>query len=517
MRPTVTVLIVLTLAACGVLAGDGIPSAPRLRVEIYAPDGHIQYRWDQQMLEADEGVQVRITLEGQPDRAAIINAGRVGGSLSGQMEASRGVTIGTPQGVLVGEHLTLNTTTGEFRLQQAQAAVDLTPDQPQSLLGYIFGEEIRSTQEVVYVLDGRITTSDRRNPEYTLEAKRIECYPRQRRFKITGAALRLHGVRLPLIPKFSFRIGKDGQKMSPLIPLPGYSSRDKLCLPYQFNFSSPEARLQNNVTVRLTQKRGIRLHSANTYTSANWAALGIVSQTEDAYSDRGAHLVLDRRPELRYTRFSSGANQDTGWAGSLTLANIVEELQTNSPDPAPTVREQSTSLSLRYDWHNDERRDKLGKWCSVAARQTFYSSGDNYQDIALTAGAGGQISSSLRGSLSLTHHILGGRTPFLHDEVGILTELQPACELWLSPNWSLRANASYDMAESDLRDYDLELRRRAHALTWGLKYRSFGNSLGIAIYVNGLTGDTAPYRQTHPLNELYEQTQQELAAPAHGQ
>ena len=275
--------------------------------------------------------------------------------------------------------------------------------------------------------------------------------------------------------------------------------------------------MQSHVTVRLTQKRGIRLHSANTYTSANWAVLGIVSQTEDAYSARGTQLVLDRRPELRYTRFSSGPEQDTGWTGSLTLANIVEELQTNSPDSPPTVREQSTSLSLRYDWHNDERRDKLGEWYSVAARQTFYSSGDNYQDIALTAGAGGQISGSLKGSLSLTHHILGGRTPFLYDQVGIRTELQPAGELGISPNWSLRANASYDLDESDLRDYDLELRHRARALTWGLKYRSFGNSLGIAIYVNGLTGDTAPYRQTHPLNDLYQQTQQELAAPAHGQ
>ena len=114
--------------------------------------------------------------------------------------------------------------------------------------------------------------------------------------------------------------------------------------------------------------------------------------------------------------------------------------------------------------------------------------------------------------MSLTHHITGGRTPFLYDRVETRTELQPRLDLRMSPKWSVLANGRYDAGRGRLRDYEVELRRRAHALTWALRYRFIGNSLGICIYITGLTGDTEPYEQDHPLNDLFDEMQRELEA-----
>ena len=58
----------------------------------------------------------------------------------------------------------------------------------------------------------------------------------------------------------------------------------------------------------------------------------------------------------------------------------------------------------------------------------------------------------------------------------------------------------------------MELRHRARSLTWALHYRFVGNSLGIGLYITGLTGDTEPYEQSHPLNDLFDEMQRELGA-----
>jgi len=515
MRQAVVIFTILSLAASSACAEEAAADASRLIITVDAGEGDLQYQWDRQLLNADQGVQIRLQVEGQPEQTVVIRAQEVAGSLkSGKLTAQKGVTVGTPQGVLTGSQLSFNAETDEFSLKEAQAGVDLSPEQSGSLLGYAFGEEIGRRGEVVYVLRGKITTSDRRTPEYSLTARRIEYYPAANRFTIKGATVRLYGVRIPLLPHFSFRIGPEGRKIPPLIPIPRYSSRDKLVMPYRFNFSSPQADLQSNLTIKLTQSRGIRAHSQNVYTGDRWQAEGIVSQTEDYYAGLGDHLILDRRPQLQYTRFSSQPDQDRGWAGSVTLANIVEDLKEDDdePSPRPTVREQSLQLGLRYDWSSSPADAEDREWYSLAGRQSFYGTGDDYLDLALTAGASRQISKSLKGSLSLTHHITGGETPFLYDRVDTYTELLPRLHLRMSPKWSMLANGRYDVGSSKLRDYEVELRRRVHALTWALRYRFIGNSLGIGLYITGLTGDTEPYEQSHPLNDLFDEMQRELGA-----
>jgi len=516
MRQAVVILTILAVAATSACAADTTGNPSRLIITIDAGEGVLRYQWDRQLLNADQGVQIRLQVEGRPQQTVLIRARQVAGSLkSGKLTAQEGVTVGTPQGVLTGSRLSLNAETDEFSLKEAQAAVDLSPEQSGSLLGYAFGEEIGRRGEVVYVLRGKITTSDCRTPEYSLTARRIEYYPAANRFKIKGAAVELYGVRIPLVPSFSFTVGGEEKEAPPLIPVPSYSSRDKLFLPYRFSFSGPQADLQSNLTIKLTQSRGIRARSENVYTGADWLAQGVATQAEDYYTELGDHLILDRRPQLQYTKFSAGPDQESGWAGSVTLANLIEDLKEDDDDPTPrpTVREQSLQLGLRYDWRSAPADAEKSQWYSLAGRQSFYSTGDNYRDLALTAGASRRISKNFKGALSLTHHIPGGQTPFLYDRVDIRTELQPTVGLRMSPKWSVRADGRYDVGRGKLRDYEVELRRRAHALTWALRYRFIGNSLGIGVYITGLTGDTEPYEQSHPLNDLYDEMQQELAEP----
>ncbi len=513
MRQALVIFTILAVAASSACAEEA--AASRLIVTVDAGEGVLRYQWDRQLFEADQGVQIRLQVEGRPEQTVLIRAGQVAGSLkSGKLTAQEGVTVGTPQGVLTGSYLSFNAETDEFSLKEAQAAVDLSPEQSGSLLGYAFGEEIGRRGEVVYVLRGKITTSDRRTPEYSLTARRIEYYPAANRFKIKGAAVELYGVRIPLVPSFSFTVGGEAKEAPSLIPVPSYSSRDKLFLPYRFNFSGPQADLQSSLTIKLTQSRGIRGLSQNVYTGADWLAEGIASQTEDCYTELGDHLILDRRPQLQYTKFSADPDQESGWAGSVTLANVIEDLKEDDDDPSPrpTVHEQSLQLGLRYDSRSSPADAEKNQWYSLAGRQSFYSTGDDYRDIALTAGASRRISHDLKGSLSLTHHITGGRTPFLYDRVEVRTELRPDIDLRMSPKWSVRANGRYDAGSGKLRDYEVELRRRAHALTWALRYRFIGNSLSVGIYINGLTGDTEPYEQSHPLNDLFDEMQRELGA-----
>ncbi len=515
MRQALVIFTILAVAANSACAEEAAAAAPRLIVTVDAGEGVLRYQWDRQLLEADQGVQIRLQVEGRPEQTVLIRAQQVAGSLkSGKLTAREGVTVGTPQGVLTGSYLSFNAETDEFSLREAQAAVDLSPEQSGSLLGYAFGEEIGRRGEVVYVLRGKITTSDRRSPEYSLTARLIEYYPAANRFKIKGAAVKLYGVRIPLVPSFSFTVGGEAKEAPSLIPVPSYSSRDKLFLPYRLSFSGPQADLQSSLTIKLTQRRGIRAHSQNVYTGANWRAEGIVRQTEDHYTELGDRLILDRRPQLQYTKFSANPDQESGWAGSVTLANLIEDLKEDDDDPSPrpTVREQNLQLGLRYDSRSSPADTEEGEWYSLDGRQSFYSTGDDYRDLALTAGASRQISKNLKGSLSLTHHITGGRTPFLYDRVEVRTELRPDIDLRMSPKWSVQAHGRYDVGRGKLYDYEVELRRRAHALTWALRYRFIGNSLGIGLYITGLTGDTEPYDQSHPLNDLFDEMQRELGS-----
>ncbi len=492
----------------------GAQSSPARRIIVEIDGDQIQWNYQMQATELHGNVRIYLQIEGQPEQRVVIHADRAVANLrSGQIEAQKGITVGTPHGVLTGEYLQLNAHTEEFCLKQARSVVNLTPDAPQAVHGYAFGEQIGLQNDVVYIIRGKITTCNRQRPHYALTAKQIEYYPARRRFKIKGAALYLYGVKIPLIPSFSFDVGEEEKDTPGILPLPGYSSRDKLYLPYRVILSGTDSRWHNELFVRLTQGRGIRLMSTNEYTEGKWSTAAVLSQTEDFYDDLDNRVTLHRRPQVTLTRFAADRTQDDGWQAEVSLGNIVEDLKTDEhiASPRPDVREQFAALTLRYDRHSKQRRQGQGGWYGLRGRQALYSTGDNYRDLALTGGVGGRLGNDLLGSLTATQHITGGRSPFLFDTVNIKTELQPALEARLSERWAISALGRYDAGAGKLRDYELELSRRAHCLTWALHYRFIGQGLGIRVAINGLTADAAAYRQQGDLDRLFDQTQAELA------
>ncbi len=489
--------------------------APPGRLIVTIKGDNVQYGFvDPPWGEIQGNAHIFLEVEGQPDKRAIIHADRAAFK-SGQIEAQNGVTLGLPDGLLTGEYLRLDPKTGEFCLQQVRGVVNFNAG-ASAVHGYAFGEEVVRDNEIIYVVQGKITTCNREHPHYALQAKRIEYYPDQQRFKIKGGSLSLYGVKIPLIPSFSFDVAEEERETPDILPVPGYSSHDNLYLPYLFKFSLPDSPWRSELRLRVTQKRGIRLLSTNEYAKGRWQAGGYLSQTEDVYNDLGNYMTLDRRPELTFTRFATSPDQDDGWRASVNLANIVEDMKgdEHTADPRPTIREQRAAVTLAYDRHNQQRHSRQGQWYGLSARQALYSTGDSYRDLALTLGAGGKVSGALTGSLSLTRHITSGHTPFLSDVVDIKTELQPALAAQLSPRWAMSATGKYDVDEGKLRDYELELQRRAHCLTWGLYYRFTGERIGVRVDINGLTGNTTPYPQQSDLDKLYQNTQQELAAGA---
>jgi len=518
---------------------------PPRRLIVTVSGDRVQYSDEMKAAEIVGNVRIYLQIEGEPAQRAVIRAQRAAANFqSGQIEAQKGITVGTPQGALTGEYLRLDAHTEEFCLKNARSVVNVdAPTSAAATRAYLFGEEITGHNELVYIIQGAITTCNRAHPHYALRAKRIEYYPAQQRFKVKGASLSLYGMKIPLVPSFSFSVAEGERETPDLLPMPGYSSYDKLYLPYRFRFNSSDSPWRSDLSLRLTQRRGIRLLSTNKYTKGLWQAAGYLSQTEDIYDDLGHHLTLDRRPELTFTKSSTGPDQDNGWRGSVSLGNIVEDCghdtrASSTPrvaqvlnlrggdqrgwrtpptgqdfiDSAPKTREQYAALTLRYDRHTDQHRRGEGQWYGLSARQAFYSTGDNYRDLAVTAGAGGPLGKDLTGSLTLTHHITGGHTPFLMDRANIKTELEPTLQAQLSRRWAVKAMGRYDVDGGRLRDYEVELRRRAHCLTWGLYYHFVGERIGLRVDINGLTGDTAPPGQQSDLDTVFQQTQDELAA-----
>lgn len=502
-----------------VTASGSWADAPHRQLVVTVKGDQVQYGYGTPPWGEIQGdVRIHLEIVGEPDSRVTIRADRTAFH-SGQIEAQKGITVATPQGVLTGEYLEFNLDTGKFCLKQARSIANLNAgaDEAAAVYGYAFGEEIGREHEVVYIVEGKITTCDRARPHYALQAKRIEYHPAQQRFKVKGAAVHLYDVRIPLIPSFSFRVGPGEQETTGILPVPGYSSRDKLYLPYRFQFNSPNSPWRNDLRLWVTQKRGIRVLSANEFTQGRWQTAGYFAETEDTYDDLGNALTLDRRPELTITRFATSPDQKDGWSSSLSLGNIVEESRHNSTTRQAKVREQRAAVTLRYDRHGDQRHRGQGRWYSLSGRQAFYSTGDDYHDLAFSLGGGGSLGNDLAGSLTLTQHLTGGRTPFMFDRVNIETELEPSLEAQLSRRWAVSARGWYDLDESKLRDYKLGVSRRSHCLTWSLEYRFVGERVGLRVDINGLTGSTAPYTQQSDLDRLFHQAQSELAASPEGE
>jgi len=498
-------IVVLLTAATWLGAAPSLTPMVNLTVDSES----VQYDDEARRIHAEGETEIRVEVEGRPQQRLLIRTNQADADLqSQQIEATGGVALIVPGALLEGDSLRLDAPHQRFSLEQALAIMDLSAEDAPLVLGQMLGDEIGGEGEVFYLRHGMLSPFSCADPPLALRARSLEYNRRTHDLKVKGGAVDFYGFRLPLFVDFEVRVGGKRETTHTLLPLPRYSGRNGIFLPYYYDLTADRGPLHSEVEINLTAKRGITFLSQTRQPWGSWQAEMFVSRAEDVRGKLTDVLVYDRLPELRLTTYQDSPAQDQGWEVALSLGSFSE--QDESADGAPEVHRRRAQLGANYEWGRADRERGQGGWAQLGATGAVYSQGEHYTEVVAALGAGQQFSHSIAGQITLLHHFTGGHTPFQFDEVDIRTELRPGLDLRLARSWQLLAQGRWEVDNSSLRDYRLELRKRLPYLTWALCYKFIGQTVGVKVYLNGLTGDTAPPALTTPNDQRYLQAQQQL-------
>ncbi len=520
-------LVWLSIAACtmGLLAGGEAGAAPRAPtagpITLSLDGDFFEYSLDRTHVTVSGNVRVVVRPDGKGGRGAILRTSRI--ELDQRIiSAADDTRLLLGPTVLTGRQLVFDTATQDFRMLQPEGYVVMPrpgcgPTGPFPTL-YFRGGTISKTGDTAQITAARLTSCDRDDPHYCVTARRVAYTITTGQMRLFHSALHLYGLRVPLLPWAKTSIGGSGTGDRFHLAAPAYNRADGLFVPYRIDLGG--GAWQSNAELRLTTKRGMggTLSAERTGGSRGWDLAGWVSRKEwvtDRVTDR---LRLDRLPELAATRYLK-PRQDASrrMTLELNLGGFTEDLETvpaGSP-PRPSVRQSRLLGALSYVRNACDYEARRGSWCGARARISHYSGGDTYRDLELFAGAGGGLAHTITARGTLRHHITGGRTPFLFDDTDIKTELEAGAVVGLTDKWSLDGWARHDLEEGPVRDYEVGLNWRDHCLTWGVYYHDVGSTVGLRVDINGLTGNTAPYRAQSALQKRMER-ESPLAIPARG-
>jgi len=209
-------------------------------------------------------------------------------------------------------------------------------------------------------------------------------------------------------------------------------------------------------------------------------------------NDLDEWVCVDRLPEVSLEReWETDMLGGTRLCGGLILGRYREDRRDGGTD----IKDDRAMAELRMTRNYHRWAAGEGTWWWVGARQMWYDGGDDYTDLDFGVGAGTELLEGMPTSLTLRHHELSGRTPFEFDDVDIRTELIARTQAPLGDGWGLGLSGRWDLRADDLRDYEVQLRKRAHCLTWVAGYRDVGNRISVGVEVNGLWGNATPYSQ----------------------
>ena len=489
-------------------AGPALQRVVTLSVEAE----QVQYDHPAQQVTATGGVQIRGELLGEREpQRVLIRAGEAEADLGGQEVDARGeVRFVFPGGLLQGESLSLQPAAGTFTMPEAQALINLAAPGKPPILWQMRGREIVSEGGKVIVRHGQITPYLDEHAPLSLRGDSLTYDPNGRRLQLRGGQVDLYGIRIPLIFQVSTRLGAKRETTSGWLPVPRWTSRDGLTLPYYWELSGENATVRSNLGVNLSTRRGITFRSENSWVQGPWDLEGFATKTEFVAGKLTNKLVYDRLPELIFTRYQTSPDQDRGWQAGLSLGNFRERLEQTAPPP--TVTGMRAQLSAGYGWGDQAHQSWQGTWGGALVTGALYEGGDHYTDAELYAGSGTRLTPWLRGGLTLRHHFLGGATPFAFDRVDIRTELQPNLDLQATRDWRVQAGGRWDVRAREMRNYSMEVTKRMRYLTWGVQYNSLGNAWGLRFYINGLSGDLPPPPLDGPRAEEYLAAQKDLWA-----
>jgi hypothetical protein len=436
------------------------------------------------------------TITAETDRPGLptvaIASGEIEADLAhGQIIAHQEVRLRSQQLSMRGQSVEINYARNEFRLQQGVAGVEaVNPDYPgQPVRGYLLADEIHKEADVIYVVEGRVTTCDRAHPHYSIGVARFTFDTRTSRYTVAKGRISLYGHTL-VIPGHYESSGSSKPSAEVFQRMfPGYSSYDGLYMPVSFILPPPGASWNATATVRIGTKlrfpgevRAVRGDDRETLTV-------LASRRDEVGWDIDHSSRLDRLPEVSYDRqLLLSAHRDRAAIVHASLGRVREQSAF-----APTTEGTVARVAVDYTPLIRARRARQGGWWAVSGQQSFYDDGERLRDLQLELGLGSARRHRTRAATWFVHHEISGSTPYLFDDVYAGNELFGQARVGLGENWAVDGYARMDTATRHLRDFEIGLSKRVHCLTWGARYNGATQRLSLEVNINGLTGDTAPY------------------------
>lgn len=469
----------------------------RPRVIINVRGDVVEYDRELNSIAVQGQVQITARTDAPGYPSVSMTAEQVEGDLqSGLLVAHGGIKLLSQQFALRGEQVQINVKTDEFVMENGAASAEMPSVQyPGSVVrGYFMGDRICREAEVIIIVEGRVTTCDRRDPHYSIGARKIIFNTETGMLTLDRANLSLYGVRLTIPGRYTFPVIGDGSSDGFTMPLPQYSSYDGLYFRFERQLTWPgspwAASAFVNIGTGLKFPAGVQLTNAG---ENDVFALNLTYR-EQRYFDFTRYSRINRLPELTYVHHLLPESRQSPQLDLEAFAGHIYERF----EDEPTTEASRAGVALRYSPQPQNRRLGTGTWWGADLEQTFYDTGDHLTNLRLEAGIGGEISDRLDGSLRLVHNEHSGRSPFLFDDIFVDTYADATLDMQVDENNRVGVLGRYDFEENEFRDYGLRLAHRSHCLTWKLQYNIRRQEVQVGLDINGLTGGTRP-PDTEPL------------------
>lgn len=448
------------------------------------------YFGDRQAALAKGSAEVEVRRRDAPQWWVRVTAPEVTADIAAAVvDASQGVRVETDYGVFAGLACHFDFSRHEFWVRQGSVTVDLGPAGLGSAgQAFFYGEQVRGRSEVYYVIRGRITTCDRPDPHWAIEARELTYSTRTGRLKVRGGRIRLYGHSIPLLSPLSFSVGPSREKERHLPGTLGYSSRDGLYVAGSLRFSGEDRTTVLSTSYRLGLRRGWTGHvGADHLSKANEWRIGYI-RAEPRYFKLRDYFSLDRAPEASFTHHFVRLDSAEASRRSLDLtasAGYYREKPDRRDLPGMSAGKFSLSLNAGYNPGGRERLE--GAWAGWSARWNQYDTGDHFGLLESYVGFGSRLSDQIAAGLSLRHHITTGRPALLMDVPDLRTEIAPELRWDFHRDWRLLLEGRYDLSDDRLADYTVELQRQVHCLTWFVRYRDASESWMVGVALAGMT------------------------------
>ncbi|MCE5241523.1 hypothetical protein LLH23_23910 [bacterium] len=494
-------LITMCLLSAATYAEDQPATAPPTRVIIKVHGERVEYDGEMRTV----AVQGQVQITAQSDRPGAptlaMTADEVEGDLAnGILVAHGGIKLLSQQGALKGDSVRINVKTDQFVMENGAAEIRSESKQypGNTVRGYLLGDRVCREGEIIFVIEGRVTTCDRARPHYSIGARKLTYNLTKQELRIERGHLTLYGNRLVMPADLTLPMGESARG-DLIIPLPQYSSYDGL-------YVSPSKHMEwegNPWVFDAYVHVGTTLRFPAGLTISNEGDQGLFTASlvrrQQEVWDFDQRSRVDYLPELRYLHHLQPTTTDTSPLDAEIFAGYLAEYHEHE-----TTREASRAgLALHYSPMPERRQKHDGWWAATDLYQTFYSTGDHLTDWRLEAGVGRRLSERVAGALWTVHHESTGESPFYFDDVYSDNEGFGSLDLQLDRLNRLELYGHYDFDRSEIRDYSVKISHRVHCLTWSLQYSYAHQAVTVGVDLNGLTGGTRPVDST-PLVRLEE-------------